>query len=112
MFVAVIVLGFVALVLLEPRTKSTAALSEGCVLAQVCWMGNECTVEYLLSSKRDGQFVHVRVRDFFKSSGRVVNEPLVSDISVSCANEPESTHANAIEWTRWMAVCLLSLIHI
>lgn len=67
-----------------------------CLVAHVCWMGNECVKEYLISSDRHGDQVKVRIRD---DSGPIQN------LTVSCKNEPPSDHAHAIEWTRWMAVC-------
>jgi uncharacterized protein len=74
------------------------------LIAQVCWMGNECIREYLISSVRDGDRVHARVRDVELAEGAVTEgEPV--DVTVSCRRRPPDDHAHAVEYTRWMALC-------
>lgn len=87
----------------ETSAQAPAAPS-GQLIANVCWMGNECMKEYLISSVRNGEVVKARVRDISTVEGRVTNDE-VSEVTVSCRSKPQDNHANAVEYTRWMAVC-------
>lgn len=76
-----------------------------CLVAHVCWMGNECVKEYLISSDHHGDQVKVRIRDDSINDGKIASRGSIQNLTVLCKNEPPSDHAHAIEWTRWMAVC-------
>ena len=76
-----------------------------CLVAHVCWMGNECVKEYLISLDHHGDQVKVRVRDDSIVNGKVAKKGPIQNISISCSNQPIEDHNHAVEWTRWMAVC-------
>jgi uncharacterized protein len=92
---------------LKASTQSAAAnkvvLTER-LIAHVCWMGNECVNEYLISSIRHNDQVKVRIRDVTIVDGDV-KEGKPENRNISCKIEPHGDHAHAVEYTLWMAVC-------
>jgi hypothetical protein len=74
------------------------------LIAHVCWMGNECIKEYLISSVRHNSNAKVRIRDMgINDGGTTEGNP--ENLTISCKTPPPSDHYHAIEYTRWMFVC-------
>lgn len=74
------------------------------LIAHVCWMGNECVKQYLISSRRLNDKVKVRIRDVQVSDG-IIEEGNPRDLTISCKARPPGDHSHAVEYTLWMDVC-------
>lgn len=84
-------------------TFNHVALAEQ-LIAHVCWMGNECIKEYLISSVRNNDKAVVRVRDVAINDGNISGTKS-EKLTISCKAKPPYDHNHAVEYTRWMFIC-------